>query len=320
MRAEVQKKLREMENNWWLKKAEDMQKQAEENNSAGFFRSLKEVYGPRAQMTNTLLSEDGNTTLTQPKHLIQRWREYFGTLLNVESNTDEEILSHIIILPQQMDLNDPPTLGEIKEAIDKTKMNKSPGIDGIPAEIYKFGGEQLRRKLHELIVKCWQEGMVPQEFKDVMIIPIYKNKGDHKDCSNYRGISLLAIAGKIMAKVVQARLAKLAERILTESQCGFRRERSTIDMIFSLRQIQEKAIEQHQELYIVFVDFRKAFDTVDREMLWKILKVFGCPDHFVEIIKQFHDGTKWRVVVGKQESELLEVNHGTKQMCVLAPL
>ena len=122
-----------------------------------------------------------------------------------------------------------------------------------------------------------------------------------------------------MAKVAQSRLSNLAEGVLTESQCGFRQERSTVDMIFSLRQIQEKAIEQEQELYMVFVDFWKAFDTVDRSMLWKVLKLFGCPDHLIDIIRQFHEGTKGRVMLGTQMSEDIEVNHGTKQGCVLAP-
>ena len=198
-------------------------------------------------------------------------------------------------------------------------MNKSPGSDGIPAEIYKYGGEELMQRLFQLISECWLQRTVPQEFKDVLILPIFKNKGDHRDCGNYRGISLLAIAGKIMAKVVQARLSKLAEDVLTESQCGFRQERSTIDMIFSIRQIQEKAIEQEQELYMVFVDFRKAFDTVDRRMLWKVLKIFGCPQTLIDITQQFHDGTRGKVMVGSQMSDDINVNHGTKQGCVLAP-
>ena len=122
-----------------------------------------------------------------------------------------------------------------------------------------------------------------------------------------------------MAKIVQVRLTILAENVLTESQCGFRSKRSTIDMIFSIRQIQEKSIEQNQELYVIFVDFRKVFDTVNRPMLWKALELFGCPASLIEIIKQFHSGTKGRVVVGTRESESFEVGHGTKQGCVLAP-
>lgn len=319
VRALVQRKLREMEDNWWLEKAEHMQLQADTNNSAGFFGSLREVYGPKAQMTNILLTADGSTTLSQPEAQIDRWREHFETLLNVEASTDDGILSQIEALPLRTQLDAPPTIEEVEIAIEKTKSNKAPGIDGIPAEVYKLGGEQLIRKLHALILKCWQQETIPQDFKDVLIVPIYKNKGDHRDCGNYRGISLLVIGGKVMAKVLQARLAELAEGILNESQCGFRPERSTIDMIFSLRQVQEKCIEQYKELYIVFVDFRKAFDSVDRQMLWKVLRVFGCPDRFINIIRQFHEGTMGRVVVGKQESSSIQMNHGTKQGCVLAP-
>ena len=78
-----------------------------------------------------------------------------------------------------------------------------------------------------------------------------------------------------MAKVLQNRLAILAETVVTESQCGFRQNRSTVHMIFSLRQVQEKAIEQYKDLYIVFIEFRKAFDTVDRRLPWQILRACG---------------------------------------------
>ena len=318
-RANLQRKLREMENNWWLHKAEAMQKQADENNSAGFFKSLKEVYGPQAKMSNTLLSRDSSTVITEPSQLVERWGDYFNTLLNAVTDTEEDILQSITPFPQHQELEQVPTVEEVREAITKTKMNKAPGNDGIPAEVYKYGGEELTQRLHQLITKCWLQRTVPQEFKDILILPIFKNKGDHHDCGNYRGISLLVIAGKIMAKIVQKSLSKLAEKVLTESQCGFRQERSTIDMIFSLRQIQEKAIEQEQELYIVFIDFRKAFDTVDRAMLWKTLKIFGCPEVLVDIVQQFHDGTRGKVMVGSQLSDGIDVNHGTKQGCVLAP-
>ena len=76
-----------------------------------------------------------------------------------------------------------------------------------------------------------------------------KNKGDHGDCNNYRGISLLSVVGKVFARVIAVRLQKkLAERIYPESQCGFRSKRSTIDMIFSVRQLQEKCREQQMLL------------------------------------------------------------------------
>ena len=102
-----------------------------------------------------------------------------------------------------------------------------------------------------------------------------------------------------MAKVLQTRLAEVAKDILNEYKCGFQPERSTIDMIYSLRQVQEKFIGQLKELSIVLLDFRKPFDLVDRQMLWKVLRVFDGSDYFTSIIRQFHDGTMGRVVVEK---------------------
>ena len=125
----------------------------------------------------------------------------------------------------------------------------------------------------------------------------------------------LQLQAKIMAKIVQCRLTE-KQRV---SQCGFRPERSTVDMIFTVTQIQEKCFKQYKEFYVVFVDFMEAFDSVDRQMLRKVLHVFGCPSHFINIIRQFHDGTRGRVAVGGHESSSIQVNHGTKQGCVLAP-
>ena len=81
------------------------------------------------------------------------------------------------------------------------------------------------------------------------------------DCNSYRGISLLAIAGKVFARVVLPRTQKLAERVYPESQCGLRSKRSTTDMIFSVRQLQEKYNEQNMPLYIAFIDLTKAFES-----------------------------------------------------------
>ena len=95
--------------------------------------------------------------------------------------------------------------------------------------------------------------------RDANIVTLYKNKGDRGDCNNYRGISLLNIVGKLFAKVVLMKLQVLAERIYPESQCGFRVKRATIDMIFSLRHLQEKCRKQEKPLYVAFIDLTKAF-------------------------------------------------------------
>ena len=158
----------------------------------------------------------------------------------------------------------------------------------------------------------------PQDWKDAQLITLFK-KGDRRQCGNYRGISLLSIPGKVFARILLNRLNAHAETFLPEAQCGFRPGRGTIDMVFSLKQIQEKCVEQNMPLYIVFVDFTKAFDTVHRETLWKVLSKLGCPDRFVELIAALHTGMKGIVNLRGELSEPFNVLNGVKQGCVLAP-
>jgi hypothetical protein len=101
---------------------------------------------------------------------------------------------------------------------------------------------------------------------------------------------------------------RLVENILdenvSESQCGFRSNRGTADIIFAVRQLQEKSIEQNMPLYAVFIDLTKAFDTVSREALWKILLKLGCPTKFVNVLKQLHEGMQAGVCSDGQFSDI----------------
>ncbi|KAL6486773.1 hypothetical protein MHYP_G00033990 [Metynnis hypsauchen] len=192
---------------------------------------------------------------------------------------------------------------------------------GIPAEIYKAAGEGTLKTFHSIINCIWENEDVPQEFRDATIVSLYKNKGSKSDCGNYRGISLLSIAGKILARVILNRLIlSVSEENLPEAQCGFRPGRSTTDMIFAVRQVQEKCKEQNKDLYAVFIDLMKAFDTVNREALWVILQRLGCPRKFVQMIRQFHDNMTGAVLSGGEASDPFEISNGVKQGCVLAPI
>ena len=112
----------------------------------------------------------------------------------------------------------------------------------------------------------------------------------------------------------------VVDLVLPEFQCGFRSGRSTIDMIFVARKLQEKFREKHQDLYMSFVDLTKAFDTVNRDLLWSILRKFGCPPTLIVILQQFHTGKCAQVVMACAQSSGFPVEVGVKQGCVLAPI
>ena len=176
-----------------------------------------------------------------------------------------------------------------KFAIELLKNNKASGADGILAEVLKCGGEVLAAELHAVFELCWRTHCLLQHFKDANIITLYKNKGSRQDCNSYQGISLLSVAGKVLSLVFLPRLQVIADRVLPESQCGFRASRSTIDAVFTSRQLQEKFIEQQCPLYVAFIDLTKAFDLITRSGLFAILRLFGCSDTLLSIILKLHD-------------------------------
>ena len=320
-RQASQVRLRMMKEDWWLRKSRELQDAADQHDMKRFYDGLKAVYGPRNSGSNPIRSKDGTTMLTDHEQILKRWAEHFESVLNQPSFFDDTVLSEVPQWAEASYLDQPPTEDEVLRAIKCISTGKSPGADSIPPEIYKECGEQLVRRLTGLFLQVWDKASVPQDFKDALIVHIYKRKGDRACCDDHRGISLLSIAGKILARVLLNRLSAHVDlqEVLPESQCGFRAGRGTADMIFAARQLQEKCREQHQDLYLIFIDLTKAFDTVNREGLWKILKKIGCPRKFINIIRSFHDGMQGCVLNNGETSTLFGVTNGTKQGCELAP-
>ena len=112
-----------------------------------------------------------------------------------------------------MSLNAVPTLDEVSRSIKQLSSGKAPGADGIPPDIYKHGGTAVAKQLLNLFRQIWQEGAVLQDFRDATIVHLYKNKGDRTCCDNHRGISLLCIAGKVLARLILNRLHKHVDTI-----------------------------------------------------------------------------------------------------------
>ena len=174
-------------------------------------------------------------TFSDSKRVVARWSEHFQMLLNVPGDIDHVALDNIPQRITKISLYKIPTMDEMARAITSLKDGKAPGGDGIPAEVWKHGGDNLFSRLHQLITNAWEVGSVPQAWEDASNVTIYK-KGDRTDCGNYRGISLLTIAGKIFARISLNRLSThIIPEVFPETQCGFRGKWSTVDMIFCLR-------------------------------------------------------------------------------------
>jgi hypothetical protein len=151
-----------------------------------------------------------------------------------------------------------------------------------------------------------------QQSKESIVVPIHK-KGDKTDCYNYRGISLLSTVYNILSNILLARLTPYVSEVTGDPQCGFHRNRSTNDQIFYVRQILEKKWEYNGKLHQLFIDFKKAYDSVKREVLYNILLEYGIPKKLVRLIKMCLNETYSKVRVGNLLSDKFPIHNGLKQ-------
>ena len=187
-------------------------------------------------------------------------------------------------------------------------------MNGLLAEFFHCAGPVFMGQL--TLQTAWRTETIPEDWKNSLLVVLYKGEGPKNDCSNYRGISLLSVVGKI--RIIFKRInLHIADNVLPESQCGFRSGRGTVDMIFTIRQLQEKCQKECRDLFQVF--FTKAFDTVNREALWLILGKLGCPEKLISILKLFHHDMKTTLNIGGKLAEPFTVENGVKQGDTLAP-
>ena len=154
--------------------------------------------------------------------------------------------------------------------------------------------------------------------EECSIVPVYK-KGRRLDCTNYRGISLMSVVGKVFARILNERVKfVMADKVMDE-QGGFRAGRGCNDQIFAVKQLVEKTNEKDKKIYMAFVDLEKAYDNVSREKLWKVLDEYGVKGRLLKATQALYMDGRARVKVREMESELFGVHRGVRQGCTLSP-
>ncbi len=155
------------------------------------------MYGPSSRGPTPLCNSlDGTTLIQNTEGINARWKEHFQSLLNRNSAVTDITIESVPQHQTKESLADLLTINELQRGIKYIKNNKATGPDGIPAEV--FGVVALTNRLYNLIVKIWRKEMIPPDLRNATIVTIFK-KGDKSCCGNYRGISLLSIAGKILS-------------------------------------------------------------------------------------------------------------------------
>ena len=176
-------------------------------------------------------------------------------------------------------------------------MNKASGGDGISAELLQILKDDAVKVLLSICQQIWKTQQQTQDWKVSVFFPIAK-KGNAKECSNYHTVALISHASKGMLKILQARLQQYVNHELPDVQAAFRKGRRTRDQIANIRWIMEKAREFQKNIYFCFIDYCKAFDCVDHNKLWKILREMRIPDHLTCPLRNLYAGQEATVRTG----------------------
>ena len=277
------RKKKQYENN----QIEKLEELGQHHQIRQFYRdinTLRKDFKPRL----TICKSKNGDIITEKDGILNRWNEHFHELLDSREKETEPP-----IMQDHNDTNEedpPPTTEEVEMAVQKLKKHKAPGIDNIPAELFKYGGSELVKQLHTIIKDIWLKEKMPTDWNLSIICPIHK-KGDIMECSNYRGVTLLNTAYKILSNILFARISPFTENIIGNYQCGFRKNRSTTNQIFTLRQIMEKTKEFGIETHHLFIDFKSAYDTVRREQLYNAMSEFNIPNKLIRLTRMTMEHT-----------------------------
>ena len=197
-------------------------------------------------------------------------------------------------------------------------MNKASGGDGIPVELFQILKDDAVKVLQSICQQIWKTQQWPQDWKSSNCIPIPK-KVNAKECSNYHTIALISHASKVMLIILQARRQQYVSCELPDVQAGFRKGRGTRNQIANICWIIKKAKEFQKNIYFCFIGYAKAFDCVDHNKLWKILKEMGIPEHLTHLLRNLYAGQEAIVRTGHGTADWFQIGKGVHQGCMLSP-
>jgi exonuclease III len=284
--------------------------------------------GKRATM-EPMRRQDGTMARTE-EEIVETWAEHQESLGAPKVHALEDVLFAARTRAQVEDLKKlskrvKPTYtdrafteDEVKEGVEALGYHKASTSDGTTNPMFKCGGDTMLARLcelfnflraKELMYIGWQESSVVNLFKE----------GDRADPGNYRGIALISCLGKLYLSLWARRLSEHAESTLAEGQGGFRRYRSTVDQALSLHEVLRRRKREGKTSFLCFIDFRKAFDTVWHDGLWKALWSSGVKGKAWRVVRSLYTSMRASVRLGDKESRKVSMHQGVRQGCPLSP-
>ena len=317
LNREISRSLRKDKESWIQSKCSSIDLDIKRNHTKQAFETINSLTKPSS--SNCLQINDSNgTTLSDKNEILGRWKEYCQLLYEVKQIRGPPSLENALI-PINDAVIPPPSLTEVETALNSLKNDKSPGIDGIQSDLLKIIPDSVTSAYHDLILNIWEKEIWPTRWCQSIVVPIHK-KGSKAECTNYRTISLTAHPSKVLLKILQSRLLHYSDDFIEKEQAGFKKGSSTVDQIFILNQVKEKYLEMNRQIWNVFIDFEKAFDSIDHDILWRVCAVIGLPHKYINLIKSLYLNAECFVRINSNLSDSFKPRRGVRQGCILSPL
>ncbi|KAK3508064.1 hypothetical protein QTP70_012241 [Hemibagrus guttatus] len=293
--------------------------------SGKFWQTVWHLRRGKQLSANTVYSGDGEL-LASTGDIVGRWKKYFKDLLNPTDTPsveepeakDSEVDSFI-------------TQAEVTEVVQQLLGGKAPGVDKIRPEYLKSLDVVGLSWLTRLCNIAWWSGTVPLNWATRVVVPLFK-KEDQRVCSNYRGITLLSLPGKVYSRLLERRVRSLVKPWIQEEQCGFCPSHGTLDQLYTLHRVLEGSWEFAQPVksrllgsrfaqpvlpnrhpllpYMCFVDLEKAFIRVPRVILWEVLWEYGVRGPLLRAVQSLYNRSRSLVRIASCKSDLFPVHVG----------
>lgn len=256
-----------------------------------------------------------NKVTSNRKEILYVATEFYKSLYTSEHHVESFTAS---TLPKETasDIADIKEL-EVLNGITRLKPDKSPGPDSITNEALKLGASHLASPLTQLFNLVLKTATVPKQWTESHIILLYK-KGDPNDINNYRPISLLSSIYKLFSSIIEKRIRKTIENHQPVEQAGFRRGFSTVDHIHSIEMIIDKYIEFQKPLYIGFIDYRKAFDTLEHQAIWESLRSQNIEASYIKVLQCIYKNSSSRIRL-ETTGPAIPIKRGVRQGDPISP-
>uniref|UniRef100_A0A674NZS3 Reverse transcriptase domain-containing protein n=1 Tax=Takifugu rubripes TaxID=31033 RepID=A0A674NZS3_TAKRU len=243
-----------------------------------------------------------------------RWKEYFEDLLNPTNTPSSEEVG-----PGDLGIGSHISGAEVAKVVRKLLGGRAPGVDEIRPEFLKALDVVGLSWLTRLCSIAWTSGAVPLDWQTGVVVPLFK-RGDRRLCSNYRGLTLLSLPGKVYSGVLDRRVRQIVEPRIQEEQCGFGPGRGTVDQLYTLSRVLKGAWEFAQPVHMCFVDLEKAFDRVPQGVMWGVLREYGVSGPPIRAVRSLYDRCQSLVRIAGSKSNSFLVRVGPRQGCPLSPI